>query len=79
VENGEKLAANISKAVAESVKSRHPNIVIDLDCGKGPIIFTKGKKVSCTAVSEDPKPLHGTVELVEKPDGDGLRWTETGF
>jgi hypothetical protein len=79
VENAEKLAANTSKAVAESVKKRHPNIVIDLDCGKGPIVFTTDKKVTCTAVSEDPKPLHGTVEIVEKPDGGGLRWTETGF
>jgi len=79
VENGEELAKKLSKAVAASVGARHPKIVVDLDCGKGPIVFTEGKKLACAAVSEDAKPLHATVEVTEKPDGGGLRWTETGF
>jgi hypothetical protein len=78
VESGDKLGAKLSKAIASSVASRHPNIALDVDCGKGPIVFVAGKKITCSATSHDDKPLHATITVEDKPDG-GITWTEKGL
>lgn len=79
IENADKLGAKLAKAVAASVAKRHPGLVLDVDCGKGPLVFTRTTQITCHATSHDAKPLHATVVVSEKPDGGGMTWEETGL
>ncbi len=72
--NAEEIAAELTKSLGDRSKRSHP-AGVDVDCGKGPIVFTGGK-ASCTFTTRDKKPTQGKVDLASKADG-GYTWKAT--
>jgi hypothetical protein len=76
--DGEKLDADLMPLILDAVKARRPKLELDIDCGKGPIVFVDGK-LTCQLVTHDPKPLHTTVLLTMKDDKGGYNWSVKGL
>lgn len=72
VGNGSEMSDDLTKSVSETAKAKHPSGV-DVDCGKGPVVFTDGK-ATCKFTTRDKKPMQGTVNLTAKKEG-GYQWT----
>lgn len=75
VANAEKVAADLKPDLQKALQKKRPGATLDVDCGKGPLVFVDNK-ASCKVMTHEAKPKDTTV-AIELDKDRNFKWTIT--